>query len=88
MEAPVASAHKKEAHFSVFRELGSGQDVLCRAEEEWQGAFGGEKGKTGWRATGVGLEAIILRLSSKRKGPNSGKERRGFLAALVKGWKI
>lgn len=39
--SPVASAHKKEAHFSVFRELGSGQDVLCRAEEEWQGALGG-----------------------------------------------
>ena len=55
------------------------------AEEEWQGAFGGEKGKTGWRATGVGLEAIILRLSSKRKGPNSGKRKAGFSGGSCQG---
>lgn len=58
---------------------------LCRAEEEWQGAFRGEKGKTGRRATGVGLEAIILRLLPKRKGPNSGKRKAGFSGGSCQG---
>ena len=61
--------------------------IVCYAVRRRNGRelSGGEKGKTGWRATGVGLEAIILRLSSKRKGPNSGKRKAGFSGGSCQG---
>ncbi len=85
MEAPVASAHKKEAHFSVFRELGSGQDMRRRNGRELSGV---KRERQGGGRPVWGLKLLYCGFRRNGRGQILEKERRGFLAALVKGWKI
>lgn len=84
MEAPVASARKKEAHFSVFRELGSG---LCYARNGRE-LSGVKRERRGGGRSVWGLKLLYCGFRRNGRGQILEKERRGFLAALVKGWKI
>ena len=83
--SPVASAHKKEAHFSVFRELGSGQDMRRRNGRELSGV---KRERRGGGRPVWGLKLLYCGFRRNGRGQILEKERRGFLAALVKGWKI